>query len=150
MTNRWTKILLPVDSLSIAHRWVIDAFDYSLIIYWLSIDWSLITHLIQFLVFFVSTYFRWWEFMFMVLEDNNSQIGDEDACTKQMYIGHDENRTANQIYLLDSDWNFKTKSSEGRVNCLNLLASRVCVFAEKRIGNVPAIALLGSNLCHCC
>ena len=22
-----------------------------------------------------------------------------------MYIGHDENRTANQIYLLDSNWN---------------------------------------------
>ena len=26
-----------------------------------------------------------------------------------MYIGHDENRTANQIYLLDSNWNIRNE-----------------------------------------
>ena len=39
----------------------------------------------------------------MVLDDNNSQIGIEFACRKPMYIGHDENRTANQNYLLNSN-----------------------------------------------
>ena len=31
----------------------------------------------------------------MILDDNNNQIGIELACRKPMYIGHDENRTAN-------------------------------------------------------
>ena len=52
-----------------------------------------------------------------------------------MYIGNDENRTANQIYLLY--WTVteisKTKCPEGRVICLTLLSIRVCVFVEKRI-----------------
>ena len=26
-----------------------------------------------------------------------------------MYIDHDENRTANQIYLMDSNWNIKNE-----------------------------------------
>ena len=39
----------------------------------------------------------------MVLDDNNNQIGIEFACRKPMYIDHDENRTANQNYLLDSN-----------------------------------------------
>ena len=46
----------------------------------------------------------------MVLDDNNSQIGIEGfepACRKPMYIGHDENRTVNQIYLLDSNWKWR-------------------------------------------
>ena len=32
----------------------------------------------------------------MVLDDNNSQLGIVFACRKPMYIGHDENRMANQ------------------------------------------------------
>ena len=32
----------------------------------------------------------------MVLDDNNSQLEIELACTKQMYIGHDEKRIENQ------------------------------------------------------
>ena len=32
----------------------------------------------------------------MVLDDNNSQLGIELACGKQMYIGHDEKRMENQ------------------------------------------------------
>ena len=32
----------------------------------------------------------------MVLVDNNSQLGIKLACTKQMYIGHDEKRMENQ------------------------------------------------------
>ena len=35
----------------------------------------------------------------MVLDDNYSQIGIKSACRKPMYIGHDQNRTANQNYL---------------------------------------------------
>ena len=32
----------------------------------------------------------------MVLDDNNSHLEIELACTKQMYIGHDENGMENQ------------------------------------------------------
>ena len=39
----------------------------------------------------------------MVLDGNNNQIGIEFAFRKPMYIGQDENRTANQNYLLDSN-----------------------------------------------
>ena len=35
----------------------------------------------------------------MVLDDNYSQIGIKSTCRKPMYIGHDQNRTANQNYL---------------------------------------------------
>ena len=38
-----------------------------------------------------------------------SQIGIERACRKPMYMGHDENRTANEIYLLDGNWNIKNE-----------------------------------------
>ena len=67
----------------------------------------------------------------MVHNDNN-QIGIEFACRKPMYMGQDENRTANQNYLLDSNWHIKNEISEGGVICLTLLATRVCVFVEKR------------------
>ena len=42
-----------------------------------------------------------------------------------MYIGHHENRTANQIYLVDSNWNIRNEILEGRFICLTLLAIRV-------------------------
>ena len=46
----------------------------------------------------------------MVLVDNiNSQISIELSARKPMYKGHDENRAANQIYLLDSNWNVKNE-----------------------------------------
>ena len=43
-----------------------------------------------------------------------------------MYMGHDENRTRNEIYLLDNNRKSKTKCSEGRVICLYSL----CYFIE--------------------
>ena len=39
----------------------------------------------------------------MVLDDNKAKIGIELACRKPIYIGHDENRTASQIYLSNSN-----------------------------------------------
>ena len=46
----------------------------------------------------------------MVLDDNiNSQIGIELSTRKPTYMGPDENRTAIQIYLLDSNWNVKNE-----------------------------------------
>ena len=36
----------------------------------------------------------------MVLNDNNSHIGIELAGSKPTYIGHDENRMANQIQFI--------------------------------------------------
>ena len=65
----------------------------------------------------------------MVHNDNN-QIGIEFACRKPMYMGQDENRTANQNYLLDSNWHIKNEISEGGVICLTLLAIRVCLCWE--------------------
>ena len=32
-----------------------------------------------------------------------------EASNLYVYIGHDENRTANQIYLLDSNWNIRNE-----------------------------------------
>ena len=32
-----------------------------------------------------------------------------DLHVENQYMGHDENRMANQIYLLDSNWNIKNK-----------------------------------------
>ena len=68
---------------------------------WQKISWPIdcssishwFTHLMQFVAIFFLTC---------------SQIGIELACRKPMNM-YDKNRTTNEIYLLDSNWNIKNK-----------------------------------------
>ena len=75
------------------NRWLIDGQKF----------WSLsITHR---LVIDLLISYNLYQFFFLTY----SQIGIGRACRKPMYIGHDKNRMANEIYLLDSNWNIKNE-----------------------------------------